>query len=205
MALDGTYTGLQASIAAFMHRSDLSSVIPDLIRLAEGRIARDLRIQQMVNSIALPTVAGAPTVALPTGFLEFESIGVIASPSSSLSYVSSEWLGKNYPDDSYSGLPGFYTIEGTNLVLGPTPDAVYSINATYYKRFDPLTTTPTNWLLTNHPAVYLYGSLIEASIYTLNQSSAQAYQGKYLEAANEVQLSDTKGKYSGSVLSAKAM
>jgi hypothetical protein len=68
-----------------------------------------------------------------------------------------------------------------------------------------LVTALTNWLLVNHPAVYLYASLLEAAIYTLNQSSAQAYQGKYLEAVNEVQLSDTKGKYSGSVLSAKAM
>ena len=41
MALDGTYSGLKASVADWLKRTDLTSNIPDLVKLAEARIARD--------------------------------------------------------------------------------------------------------------------------------------------------------------------
>ena len=40
MALDGTYAGLQASIADFLNRTDLAAAIPDFIVLAEAQMAR---------------------------------------------------------------------------------------------------------------------------------------------------------------------
>ena len=42
MALSN-YTELKASIADFLNRDDLTSVIPDFITLAESQINRDIR------------------------------------------------------------------------------------------------------------------------------------------------------------------
>ncbi len=37
------YTGLKTSIADFLNRDDLTSVIPDFVALAEAQINRDVR------------------------------------------------------------------------------------------------------------------------------------------------------------------
>jgi hypothetical protein len=53
MALDGSYAGLQASIADFLNRGDLSTVIPDFITLAEAQMARRL-VSRANAGLAVP-------------------------------------------------------------------------------------------------------------------------------------------------------
>ena len=80
MSLDGTYTGLQASIASWLHRSDLTAIIPDLIVLAEARLARDLRLRKMVTTTTSSTVASTQGITLPADFLEIENLSVLTNP-----------------------------------------------------------------------------------------------------------------------------
>jgi len=203
MALDGTYTGLQASILDWLHRvgdASTTALLPDLVALAEARIARDLRLRQQVTLTTLNTSAGDPAVALPTDMLELENVGVSSSPDWNLQYANIEYLNTNYPDNSYTGRPMFYTLEGSNLLLGPTPDAVYTLNVYYYQKFTALSVTPTNWLLTNHPGVYLFAALAEASPYTLEDPRAPMWEGKYKSLVDALQKSDDDAMYSGSVL-----
>ncbi len=42
-----TYSDLQTSIANYLARSDLTSIIPDFITLAENRLRRELRIRHL--------------------------------------------------------------------------------------------------------------------------------------------------------------
>jgi len=42
------YTALQASVASYLGRNDLSAVIPDFISFAETRLSRDLRTRLML-------------------------------------------------------------------------------------------------------------------------------------------------------------
>ncbi len=44
------FTDLKASVANYLGRSDLTSVIPDFISFAELHMARDLRTRQMLQS-----------------------------------------------------------------------------------------------------------------------------------------------------------
>ena len=200
MALDGTYSGLQASIAGFLHRSDLASVIPDLVSLAEERIARDLRLRSQVTSGSITTTAGQQSAALPTGWLEFENVSIVGSPNGELNYVNIQHLQTRFPDNGYSARPVVYSIEGQNILLGPVPDAAYTLDVLYYKRLDPLATTPANWLLTNHPSVYLFGALAEAQPFIMNDDRVQLWESKYRAAVNDLQAADTRGQFSGAVL-----
>ena len=156
MALNGTYTGLQASIADYIKRTDLGAVIPDFIVLAEARIARELRLRSQVTSTTLTATAGSQAVALPTGWLECENVGITGSDPVNLVYANIEYLDSKYPDGFFTGKPSVYSIEQSNLLLGPTPDAAYAISLLYYKRYDALSVTPTNYLLTTHPSIYLF-------------------------------------------------
>lgn len=200
MALDGTYTGLKATIADYMHRDDLTAQIVDFIALAEARIARELRLRSQVTTATLATVANTQAVALPTGWLECENVGISGSAPVNLVYANIEYLDSKYPDNYFTGKPAIYSIEGSNLLLGPTPDAVYSISLLYYKRYDALTVTPTNFLLTNHPSIYLFAALAEGCVYTQDDERVTLWEAKYKKELEDVQTKDEQGQFSGSAL-----
>jgi len=63
----------------------------------------------------------------------------------------------------------------------------------YVKRFD-IATDATNWLLTNHPGVYLYGSLIEAEPYLVNDTRIKLWASLYKDAWEGVDDSDQRNR-----------
>jgi hypothetical protein len=206
MAL-ATYTDLLASVAAWLNRSDLTTVIPDFVTLAEGRIARDLRLRKQVANTTLSTVSGTQTVALPSDFLEAENLTLSnTSPVGALSVVTPEYIDRKYPPSAnYTGQPAVYTIVGDSLVLGPTPDGVYTLSLDYYQRFTALSTASTNWLLTNHPAVYLNACLVEGSAYLMDADKAKAYEARYQAAISDLQFRDDAALRSGSAMRVRAL
>lgn len=204
MALS-TYTELQASLANWLHRTDLTSVIPDLIVLAEGRIARDLRLRSQVVGTTLSTVANQRTVAFPADWLEFENVTLVGDPDSPLNYVNVQYLDSKFPSNDATGKPQVYSIEGQNLLLGPTPDAVYSISSLYYQRWPALASTPTNWLLTYHPSLYLFAALAEAAPFLQDDPRAALWEGKYASDVVKLQTSDDAGQFSGNALRVRAL
>ena len=104
-----TYSDLQTSIANYLARSDLTSVIPDFITLAENRLRRELRIRQMLKSVTTSTVSGDATVEIPSDFLEIRDFVVMTNPIQPLSYSSPSSL-SNDPRTSEVGVPKSYTI-----------------------------------------------------------------------------------------------
>lgn len=55
---------------------------------------------------------------------------------------------------------------GTKLRLAPVPDQAYVVTTDYVAALTTLSDTDvTNWLLTNHPDIYLYASLVESAPY----------------------------------------
>lgn len=185
MALSN-YTDLQAAVANHLHRNDLTAIIPDLIALAESRIARTVRVCAMENR-ATGTSSGQ-TIALPDGFLELRSLQiVVGGDTKSLSYIAPERVG------SAEGEPQSYSIIGDNIYLYPYGS--YSYVLTYYKKFDPLATSSTNWLLTNAPEIYLYGTLVEATPYVMDDARLATYSQLFSSAVIDLERSDRNRKY----------
>lgn len=188
-----TFTELKASIASWIKRDDLTDTIPDLITLAEARHARDLRLQPMLTTGTLATVASVSTVALPTGWVEFKSL-TLAAQSLTLDPISTASFAERYASDA-PGMPRNYLVQGANLVLGPKPDAVYSLTATYYARAAALSdVAPTNWLLTAHPGLYLWGALAEAEPFVMNDARATLWEGKYLAELAQARDADRNAR-----------
>lgn len=199
MAL-GTYTELQASVADWLHRNDLGATIPDFIALAESRISRDLRLRAQLTATTLSTVADTQTVALPSDFLEIENISCTSGGMDwSMDFVTLERLNLSYPNGSGNGIPSVYSVVGSNLYLGRVPDAVYSLPFGYYAKFAALSVTPTNWLLTNHPGIYLFAALAESGDYTQSDQIGK-WGSKYSALAKALQEADDKAKFSGAAL-----
>ena len=200
------YTDLQSSIASWLVRTDLTAVIPDFITLAEGRIARDLRLRRQVTSVNLSTVASTQTVALPSDFLEAENLSITSGyPPGALSVVTPEILDRTFPNNILAGQPVVYAIIGDNLAFGPTPDAVYTVKLQYYQRFTALSTAGTNWLLTNHPSLYLNACLVEGHAYLHDEAKARAYNERYAADVETLQTTDDASLRSGSAMRVRAL
>ena len=200
MAL-ANYTDLQASVASWLNRTDLTAIIPDFIAIAEAYHGRDLRLRKQISQIALSTSPGERGTYLPDDFLELENISLLASPERQLTYATVEQLDSVYPNGGPAAMPSLYTIEGDQILFGPTPDGVYTVSLLYYSKFTALSPTiATNWLLKNHPTVYLYAALMQACIYLKDKSGAAEFKALYEEVKADLQRQDDRAQHSGSTL-----
>ena len=197
------YTDLQASVAGYLGRSDLTTEIPDFIRFAELRLARELRTRQMLNSATAPTIANDARTALPTDFLEIRDLFVQGTPRRPLTYMSPSAFSREARADIV-GLPVFYTILASEFKFAPIPDAAYTLEILYYAKPTFLSTAnASNVFLANYPDALLYGSLIEAEPYLINDARSQLWATLYDRAIKNISDADQGGEYSGIPLQMK--
>ena len=149
------YSDLKTSVANYLGRSDLTSVIPDFIRFAELRLARDLRTRQMLKSATATTVSGEGKVALPTDFLEIRDLHIQGSPRIPLTYMSPSLFTRNAAADE-SGKPTYYSVLASEFALAPEPDTTYTLEILYYAKPTVLSDSNTsNVFLANYPDALL--------------------------------------------------
>ena len=98
-----------------------------------------------------------------------------------------------------------YAGMGDWLFLGPTPDTAYDIELYYYARLDPLATTATNWLLTNHPMVYLAGAMCEACMYLMDTDKVALWDSRYRAEVKALQDTDDEALRSGSAMRVRTL
>jgi hypothetical protein len=186
----GTYTELQSAVSNWLDRADLTSRIPEFISLAEGRIARKLRIREMETEADVTTVAGTRTAALPTGFREVRRLYLSASPVQMLDYISPQDYWNRFVSTQNSR-PSCFTVEGSNFLFGPIPDAVYTAKCLYYKALDALSSS-AHAVFTANPDVYLYGSLLAAEPFLRNDKRIGVWKGLFDEALMELEVQNSK-------------
>lgn len=198
-----TYSDLQTSIANYLARSDLTSVIPDFITLAENRLRRELRVRQMLKSVTTSTVSGDATVELPSDFLEIRDFVVMTNPIQPLSYSSPSSL-SNDPRTSEVGVPKSYTILASEFQVAPAPDGIYTLKMLYFAAPPYLSSSNTsNVFLNIAPDGLLYGALVEAEPYLMNDARINTWGSMYDRAMNSLTKSDEEGQYSGVPLAMK--
>jgi len=198
-----SYSDLQTTIAGYLARSDLTTQIPDFIRLAETRLRRDLRIRQMLKSVTTSTVAADSTVELPSDFLEVRDLVINGSPPQPLNYASPSAFSRNTRTWE-SGKPLDYTVLANDFQLAPVPDAVYTVKMLYFAAPTFLSDTNTsNVFLANTPDVLLYGALLEAEPYLMNDARINTWGTMFDRALASITRSDEQGQYSGVPLAIK--
>lgn len=201
MALD-TYANLQTAVLTWLARPGdtlISGSVPDMITLFEAEARRQLYTRLGETTTNLTTVAGTATLALPALFAEARTVRIDSSPVDRLTYATPEeidavWVG------STQAQPIVYTIEGANIRFAPTPDSAYTVVFNYVAGVPALATTNPNWLLTNHPDSYLFGTLVEAEAFIGNDERV----GEWLQRRNaslvSIMAADRKQRWSGSAL-----
>jgi hypothetical protein len=203
MAL-GTYAQLQASIADWLHKDNLTTVIPDFITLAETQLNADLDSRGQETRTSLTANTTTNLVALPTDMLEMRRLTITSTtPYRVLEYKSPEQL---YADTVYittTEEPVAFTVIGPNIELNCIPDAAYTLEIVYRQKLTALSVSnTTNWLLTGYPNTYLFGSLLQSAPWIQDDDRIVVWQKMYRDA---VQMVNSIDWYSGSGLRVRAL
>ena len=104
---------------------------------------------------------------------------------------------------STSGQPNTFTILGDNFRFAPAPSSSYTGVLNYYKEFDALSDSNTsNYILANHPAIYLYGSLYHAANFLggVDPQRLQQWQRMYETSMERLDRNDREDQYGNAPL-----
>tara|TARA_R110000787_G_scaffold24724_1_gene69849 strand:+ start:359 stop:982 length:624 start_codon:yes stop_codon:yes gene_type:complete len=198
-----TYSELQATIGDFLNRSDLTSVIPTFVSLAESYINRDIRHWQMENRAT--TTIDSRYATRPSDWVETIRFQITSGNTSALSLLSQKAMSdKRQSSENVAGTPKFYCHSEGQFEVFPTPDDSYPAELLYYQQIPALSDTNTsNWLLTQSPDVYLYGALLHSAPYLADDARSQSWAALYGAAVSALNLNSQNASNSGSGLTMK--
>src|SRR5258708_1013904 len=184
-----TYTDLQIAIKDWMDRSpglvgvsSNADTIPQCIAFAEAFFNRKLRCREMVASTTLNPVSGS--ASLPSDFLQVVDVIYTGTPVDSLEELDDALFEKTFGDPNNTGPPKAYLIRGSTLYIGPVSGT--ALTFVYYQKIPPLASNSTNWLLSAHPDLYLFGALAEAEAFTEDANAAGLWKQRRDEVLDEV-------------------
>lgn len=153
---------------------------------AEKRIYLTVQSPNLRKSDTLATADGVATVTLPSDYLYMYSLAVIDGDSDYHFLLNKDvnFIREAYPAVATKALPKHYAqISDTEITLGPTPDAVYSLTINYGYFPESIVTASTTWLGDNFSNVLLNATLIEAARFMKEEADIiQNYEKLYLES-----------------------
>lgn len=193
------YASLQSAITDWAARTDLTDNIPLFIRTFENQFSRDNNLQQMYISAGPYTPGDDGAVVLPTDAANWDQfIWSNGGISGVLQIVTPAWAASM---DQTTGLvPRFCYIQNGKLYVKPIGPCDVTIS--YYQQLPNLSdTTTTNWLLTECPECYLWGSLVQVAAFARDADAYALWNGKYQETLESLNTTDT-GRWSGAAMRA---
>lgn len=215
---------LKTAIASYLNREDTETLnqIPDMIRLAEADIFRELRVRDSEFTQTL-TEADVPInpITLTDNFREMK---LVLFNDRELRHVSdSEYYNVHLNGRGYAGEPTVYTIIDRQLYLAPWVDTdpgtwdPTTITIHYWgteslldaaswnvatNPASPLTPTPSDAnstrLLEIAPDLYLYGCLAQAEMFLQNDQRIPLWEAKYQQCLRSMRKEDFRSQFSGS-------
>jgi hypothetical protein len=160
--------------------------IPLFVEQAEKRIYNTVQLPLLSKPSVGALKLGRPYIYLPSDFLTMDQLAIIDGTGNyNFALITDvSFIRERYSSPATQGLPKFYALLNSNtMIIGPSPDAAYSIELIYNAYPESIVTANTTYLGTQFPFVLLYGSLVEA--YTFMKGDAdvlQVYDAKFKEA-----------------------
>lgn len=189
------YSELKTNIANYLNRSDLTGQMDMFIDNVEGELNRRVRTKEMIKRAT--ATADAQYLSLPTDWLEGINVEIASNNFSPLFQQSVESLDVYRKSiNNSTGQPVYYAFVDSTIELAPTPDSSYTLQLTYYSKVDALSDSNTsNFVLANHPDVYLYGALKHASIYLMEDDRVAMFSALFEKALEEIKMEQEKAEF----------
>ena len=189
------YTELQTAVGRWLQRTDLSTLIPDFIAMAEADFNRSLRLPgQIVREDFDVSGKWTALSGLAAPIADIRSVKITASGvSRALEFIAPEQTHQFY----VAGVPKFYTRLGDELGVFPAPDGNYTLEVEYFRTIPALASNSTNFLLTQAPDLYLYRAVMEGAQYLHNPELLARVAPMFDRALSGIKL-EGSGKQFGS-------
>ena len=172
--------------------------INTFIQNAEERIYNSVQIPAIRKNVTGTTSPNNKYLQIPTDWLSTFSLAVVCNGPTTLPdgriFVAGDYLyllnkdvnfiREAYPSQSDVGLPIYYAVFDYNsFILGPMPNAAYTMELHYFYYPASITSVGTSWLGDNFESVLLYGSLLEAATFMKSDKDIlDNYTARYNEA-----------------------
>ena len=197
------YAALSAAIQDYTQNYEQEFVanIPVFVQQAEQRIYNTVQFPSLRKNVTGSTTTNNKYLSCPDDFLSTYSLAIIDGTGAYEYLLNKDvnFIRQAYPQPTDTAIPKYYALFGptttsggspviTNelsFILGPTPDAAYSVELHYYYYPESITVAASGqtWLGDNFDTVLLYGSLVEAYTFMKGEADMMSlYDGKYKEA-----------------------
>lgn len=193
------YTELVEAIESYTENTFTTTDIDTFIQEAEQRIYNSVQLPVLKKNVTGTLTINNRYLATPSDWLANFSLAVIDA-SGNYHYLlnkDANFIREAYPNPSVSGRPAHYGLFDENsFILGPTPDAAYTVELHYFYYPESIVTAGNTWLGDNFNAALLYGSLLEAYTYMKGEADVlTVYKQRYDEAMQLLkQLADGKDR-----------
>ena len=208
-----TYAELYANIQAYLENTfpdtyladgsavDTETQINTFIKQAEQRIYNSVQFPSLRKNVTGVTTTNNKYLSLPSDFLATYSLAVIDATGAYEYLLNKDvnFIRQAYPKPTDTAIPKYYALFGPtttsdatpvitdelSAILGPTPDAAYSVELHYYYYPESIVDAADGrtWLGDNFDSVLLYGSLVEGYTFMKGEPDLIAgYDAKYKEA-----------------------
>jgi len=196
MALS-TYAEIQAAIADWLLRDDLTAVIPSFIALAEADIASDLRHWRMEKRAT--TTPNEVSEYLPSDWLE--TVSVALTDGTLLRTISHVEMADREASQAPSGKPLYYNFDAGQMDLWPTPDGSIDMVLNYLGRIPALSDDePTTWITENYPNVILYGALVHSAAYLNDDARIGTWGALYQKTIDKLNDESKAARHAGPLI-----
>jgi hypothetical protein len=192
------YTQLSNAIQAYTENTEADFVanIPVFVQQAEQRIYNSVQFPSIRKNMTGVVSTTSTYLSAPDDYLASYSLAVIDADGNYEYLLNKDvnFIRQAYPKATDTGLPRYYalfgpTVSGSTItteltfILGPKPDANYTVELHYYYYPQSIVTASTSWLGDNFDSVLLYASLVEAYTYMKGETDMMAlYNQKFMEA-----------------------
>ena len=195
------YAALVAAVSSYTENTFPTVDMNVFITQAEKRIYNAVQIPALRKNVTGITTINNKYLACPDDFLSSYSLAAISPTTGAYTYLLNKdvnFIREAYPKPTSTGSPKYYALFGPavvssvittelSFIIGPTPDAAYSMELHYYYYPESIVTASTTWLGDNYDPVLLYGTLVEAYTYMKGeQDMIVLYNTKFGEALTQL-------------------
>jgi hypothetical protein len=187
------YTELVTAVSDYTENTFETSEMNTFIEQAEQRIYNTVQFPSLRKNVTGTITANNKYLSCPLDYLSTFSLAVIDATGAYEYLLNKDvnFIRQAYPQPTDTAIPKYYALFGPNsavanelsFILGPTPDATYTVELHYFYYPESIVTASTTWLGDNFDTVLLYGTLVEAYTFMKGETDMmQLYDGKYKEA-----------------------
>ena len=161
--------------------------IDTFIQQAEQRIYNTIQFPAIRKNSTGTTTSGNKYLAQPSDFLYTYSLAVIDPATGIYEYLLNKdvnFIREAFPYPATTGKPTHYAyFDANTFILGPTPNANYTMELHYGYYPESIVTAGATWLGDNMDSLLLYGALLEAYTFMKGEQDViVVYQKRYDEA-----------------------